>query len=196
MAGLMAYLNVKNISIYFIQQWHNMADLTSKLSKANSTFLKIAAISTGVVAVFGLYTFYKNNIWSPKITIDSIDYSKGIAYLTINGKPFVLRGESSYLIAYDWGVRFGTSIQPNGQRYFDRIEILKRGLVDKILRNKDDVHSFTGRQDTIVTGALGVPESAGFDVFKDKSFTGNEETFWDDAFFGGKGSFGGNVTAK
>jgi hypothetical protein len=77
-----------------------------------------------------------------------------------------------------------------------KIEILKRGLVDKILRNKDDVHSFTGRQDTIVTGALGVPESAGFDVFKDKSFTGNEETFWDDAFFGGKGSFGGNVTAK
>jgi hypothetical protein len=35
-----------------------MADLTANLSKANSTFLKIAAISTGVVAVFGLYTFY------------------------------------------------------------------------------------------------------------------------------------------
>jgi len=173
-----------------------MSDITQNFSKANSTFLKVAAISTGIVAVFGLYTFYKNNLWSPTVKVDSIDYNKGIAYLTINGKPFVLRGESSYLIAYDWGIRFGTSIQPNGQRYFDRIEILKRGLVDKILRNKDDVHSFTGRQDTVVTGALGVPESAGFDVFKDKSFTGNEETFWDDAFFGGKGSFGGNVTAK
>lgn len=192
----MAYLNVKNISIHFIQQWLNMSDLTSKLSKANSTFLRIAAISTGVVAVFGLYTFYKNNIWSPKITIDSIDYSKGIAYLTINGKPFVLRGESSYLIAYDWGVRFGTSIQPNGQRYFDRIEILKRGLVDKILRNKDDVHSFTGNEDAIAKKVWDIPQSAGFDVFEYKPFTGNEETFWDDAFFGGKGSFGGNVTAK
>ena len=186
----------KNISIHFIQQWLNMSDLTSKLSKANSTFLKIAAISTGVVAVFGLYTFYKNNIWSPKITIDSIDYNKGIAYLKINGKPFVLRGESSYLIAYDWGVRFGTSIQPNGQRYFDRIEILKRGLVDKILRNKDDVHSFTGSEEGIVSGVWGVPASSGFDVFQDKSFVGNEDTFWDDAFFGNKGSFGANITAK
>ena len=173
-----------------------MSDLTQNLSKANSTFLKIAAISTGIVAVFGLYSFYKNNLWSPTIKVDSIDYKKGIAYLTINGKPFVLRGESSYLIAYDWGVRFGTSIQPNGQRYFDRIEVLKRNLVHKVLKNKDEVHSFTGSEEGIVSGVWGVPKSAGFDVFKDKSFTGNEETFWDDAFFGGKGSFGANVTAK
>jgi hypothetical protein len=173
-----------------------MADITANLSKANSTFLKIAAISTGIVAVFGLYTFYKNNLWSPTIKVDSIDYKKGIAYLTINGKPFVLRGESSYLIAYDWGVRFGTSIQPNGQRYFDRIEVLKRNLVHKVLKNKDEVHSFTGSEEGIVSGVWGVPKSAGFDVFKDKSFTGNEETFWDDAFFGDKGSFGANVTAK
>lgn len=159
-----------------------MADITTNLSKANSVFLRIAAISTGIVAVFGLYTFYKNNIWSPIIRVDSIDYNKGIANLTINGKPFVLRGESSYLIAYDWGVRFGTSIQPNGQRYFDRIEILKRGLVDKILRNKDDVHAFTGSEEGIVSGVWGVPKSAGFDVFQNKSFTGDEKNFWNNAF--------------
>jgi hypothetical protein len=168
MAGSLDWLTVKNISIHFIQQWLNMSDITQNFSKANSTFLKVAAISTGIVAVFGLYTFYKNNLWSPTIKVDSIDYNKGIAYLTINGKPFVLRGESSYLIAYDWGVRFGTSIQPNGKRYFDRIEVLKRNLVHKVLKSKDEVNSFTG----------------------------NEETFWDDAFFGGKGSFGANVTAK
>jgi hypothetical protein len=168
MEALLDWLTVKNILIHFIQQWLNMSDITQNFSKANSTFLKVAAISTGIVAVFGLYTFYKNNLWSPTVKVDSIDYNKGIAYLTINGKPFVLRGESSYLIAYDWGVRFGTSIQPNGKRYFDRIEVLKRNLVHKVLKSKDEVNSFTG----------------------------NEETFWDDAFFGGKGSFGANVTAK
>jgi hypothetical protein len=165
-----------------------MADITTNFSKANSVFLRIAAISTGIVAVFGLYTFYKNNIWSPIIRVDSIDYNKGIANLTINGKPFVLRGESSYLIAYDWGVRFGTSIQPNGQRYFDRIEILKRGLVDKILRNKDDVHSFTGVSTIQTNGYVKNNKEAGF--------VGNEETFWDDAFFGDKGSFGVNISSK
>lgn len=182
--------------IPFIQQWHSMADITTNLSKANSTFLKIAAISTGIVAVFGLYSFYKNNLWSPEIKVDSVDYNKGIAYLTINGKPFVLRGESSYLIAYDWGIKFGTSIQPDGKRFFDRIEILKRGLVHKILRNKDEIHSFTGSEDAIVNGVWGVSKSAGFDVFQDKSFAGEEDTFWDDAFFGGKGNFGVNVSAK
>ena len=159
-----------------------MADITSRLSRANSVFLKIAAISTGIVAVFGLYSFYKNNIWSPTIRVDSVDYNKGIANLTINGKAFVLRGESSYLIAYDWGVRFGTSIQPNGMRYFDRIEILKRNLVHKILRNKDEIHSFTGSEQAIVSGVWGVPKSAGFDVFQDKSFTGDEKNFWNNAF--------------
>jgi hypothetical protein len=159
-----------------------MADITSKLSKANSVFLKIAAISTGIVAVFGLYSFYKNNVWSPEIKVDSVDYDKGVANLTINGKPFILRGESSYLIAYDWGIKFGTSIQPNGQRFFDRIEILKRGLVHKILRNKDEQHSFTGSEQAIVSGVWGVPKSAGFDVFQNKSFTGDEKNFWNNAF--------------
>ena len=159
-----------------------MADITTNLSKANSTFLKIAAISTGIVAVFGLYSFYKNNLWSPTIRVDSIDYNKGIANLTINGKPFILRGESSYLIAYDWGVRFGTSIQPNGKRYFDRIEVLKRNLVHKVLKSKDEVHSFTGSEEGIVSGVWGVPKSAGFDVFQNKSFTGDEKNFWNNAF--------------
>lgn len=159
-----------------------MADITAKLSKANSVFLKIAAISTGIVAVFGLYSFYKNNVWFPTIKVDSVDYEKGVANLTIDGKPFVLRGDSAYLIAYDWGIKFGSSYDAKGNRYFDRIEILKRGLVHKILRNKDEVHSFTGSEQAIVSGVWGVPKSAGFDVFQDKSFTGDEKNFWNNAF--------------
>ena len=159
-----------------------MAETPFTLSKANSIFLKIAAISTGIVAVVGLYGFYRNNIWFPTIVVNDVDYKNGIANLTINGKPFVLRGDSSYLIEYDWGIKFGSSYDSKGNRFFDRIEILKRGLVHKILRNKDDVHSFTGSEEGIVSGVWGVPKSAGFDVFQDKSFTGDEENFWNNAF--------------
>lgn len=159
-----------------------MAETPFTLSKANSIFLKIAAISTGIVAVVGLYGFYRNNIWFPTIVVNDVDYKNGVANLTINGRPFVLRGDSSYLIEYDWGIKFGTSYDSKGNRFFDRIEILKRGMVHKILRNKDEVHSFTGSEEGIVSGVWGVPKSAGFDVFQDKSFTGDEENFWNNAF--------------
>lgn len=159
-----------------------MAETPFTLSKANSIFLKIAAVSTGVVAVVGLYGFYRNNIWSPEIVVNEVDYKKGIAKLTINGKPFLLKGDSSYLIEYDWGIKFGTSLDSRGNRFFDRIEILKRGLVHKVLRDKDDAHLFTGSEEGIVSGVWGVPKSAGFDVFQDKSFTGDEKNFWNNAF--------------
>ena len=70
-----------------------------------------------------------------------------------------MKGDSSYLIAYDWGIKFGFTPKPDGKRVYDRIEILKRNMVHKIVRQAGDVH-FTG-----------------FD----------EKTFWNDAFDGGKG---------
>ena len=72
----------------------------------------------------------------------------------LNGKPFILRGDSSYLIAFDWGIKFGFTVKSNGQRVYDRIEILKRNMVQKVVREAGEV-SFTG-----------------FD----------EKTYWNDAF--------------
>ena len=77
--------------------------------------------------------------------------------MLINDKPFRLRGDSSFLIGYDWGIRVG-STQLGNKRIYDRIEVLKRNLVHKVLRTKDDTHGFTG----------------------------DEKTFWDDVFFGDK----------
>ena len=174
-------------------------DVKLKLSRTSDIFLKTAAIIAGVTALAGGYAFFLNYVWKPKVVVENADFVNGKATLkigTIFIKVIDITGDTIYQIAGDWGVRFGTSIQPNGQRYFDRIEVLKRNLVHKVLKNKDEVHSFTGSEEGIVSGVWGVPKSAGFDVFKDKSFTGNEETFWDDAFFGDKGSFGANVTAK
>lgn len=114
------------------------------LNKYESIFLKIAGISTAALGLFAAYGFYKNNIWSPEILVEEVDYGKGKAKLIINDKPFVLSGDSSYLIGFDWGIRFGTSFTNTGKRYYDRIEILKRNMVHKIIRERGDEHSFVG----------------------------------------------------
>jgi hypothetical protein len=101
-----------------------------------------------------VYSFYKNNIWKPKVNVKKVDFPNGIAELEVNGKPFILRGDSSYLIAFDWGIKFGFTVKSNGQRVYDRIEILKRNMVQKVVREAGEV-SFTG-----------------FD----------EKTYWNDAF--------------
>jgi hypothetical protein len=129
------------------------------LSRGEEILLKVASVGAAVLGVVAVYSFYKNSIWKPKVNVKSVDFKKGIAELEINGKPFVLRGDSSYLIAFDWGIKFGTTFKPNGVRAYDRIEILKRNLVQKVVREAGEV-DFTGF---------------------------NEETFWNDAFEGNKG---------
>jgi hypothetical protein len=131
------------------------------LSRGEEILLKIASVGAAVLGIVSVYSFYKNNIWKPKVNVKKVDFKNGIAELDINGKPFILKGDSSFLIAFDWGIKFGTTYKPNGVRVYDRIEILKRNLVQKIVREEGEV-DFTGF---------------------------NEETFWNDAFEGGKGGF-------
>ena len=129
------------------------------LSKGEEILLKVASVGAAVLGVVAVYSFYKNNIWQPRVYVKSVDFKNGVAELEVNGKPFILRGDSSFLIAFDWGIKFGTTYKSNGVRVYDRIEILKRNLVHKIVREAGEVH-FTGF---------------------------NEETFWNDAFEGNKG---------
>lgn len=135
-----------------------MSDLIKPiLNKTNSVFLKIAAISTATIALVGVYSFYRNQIWHPKIEILDVDWKNGVANLMVNGKKFVLRGDSSYLISYDWGIRFG-STRLGSSSVYDRIEVLKRGMVHEVLRS------------------VGVKS-------KEAGFTGfSEENYWNDAF--------------
>ena len=84
-----------------------MTPLKSTFSATSAVFLRIAAISTAALAFVGLYTFYRNNLWHPKVVINSVDYANGVANLTINGKEVILRGDSTFLIDYDWGIKFG-----------------------------------------------------------------------------------------
>jgi len=77
------------------------------LSEAQKKILAIGSFSVALLALFNAYAFYKNNLWQPTIEVVDVDYKNGIANLIINGKPFVLRGDSSYLIGYDWGIKVG-----------------------------------------------------------------------------------------
>ena len=129
----------------------------STFGKTSDFFLKLAAVSTAALAVVNVYSFYRNNIWHPKIIVNNVDFANGIANLTVNGKPFILRGDSLFLIDFDWGIKFGFTYLPSGIRVYDRIEITKRGMVHEVLRQT-------------------AYESS-------TSFTGfNEQTYWNDAF--------------
>jgi len=129
------------------------------ISKGEEVLLKVASIGAAVLAIVSVYSFYWNNIWKPKVDVKEVDFNNGIAKIEVNGKPFVLRGDSPFLIKFDWGIKFGYTFRSDGKRVYDRIEILKRNMVQRVIREAGEV-KFTG-----------------FD----------EKTFWNDAFDGGKG---------
>lgn len=167
------------------------------ISKGEEFLLKAGAIGAAVLGVVSVYNFYRNNIWHPKVEVKNIDYKNGVANLVINGKPFVLRGDSSYLIDNDWGIKFGYTQKSSGQRQYDRIEVLKRNMVHQVIHKADDSsvmsftgfdektfwndafegdkgglvavqRNFTGSEESIVSDVWGVKNSDGFSLFKDK----------------------------
>ncbi len=119
------------------------------LSKGEEILLKVAAVSAAALAVVNVYTFYKNNIWHPRVEVKDVDFNKGIAHLMINGKPKTIKGESSYLIGNDWSIKFGATFSSPSNRKYDRIEILKRGSVDSVIKTAEgeEMQSFTANND-------------------------------------------------
>lgn len=109
------------------------------ISKAEEILLKAASFAAAIMGLIAIHGFYKNNIWKPNIRVVSVDYKNAVAQLDVNGKPMTIRGDSSFLISYDWAVRFGFTPKDNGTRFPDRIEILKRGYVKDILRNANQI---------------------------------------------------------
>lgn len=108
------------------------------ISKGEEWLLKAAAIGAALLGLVSVYNFYKNNIWHPKIEVVNIDYKNGVAELIINNRPFMLKGDSSYLINNDWGIKFGFTQKPNGLRVYDRIEVLKRNMVHQVIHKAED----------------------------------------------------------
>jgi len=119
--------------VIYGQKRKTMAEISTQYQSKAKLLLQVAAISTAALALFGVYTFYRNEIWKPTIVVKDVDFANGVANLLINGRDFVLRGDSEYLISYDWGIKFG-STTTDSKRGYDRIEITKKGKVQKVLR--------------------------------------------------------------
>ena len=110
-----------------------MADLLTSVSNKSSFLSKFATVSLAIIAVVNLVNFLQNNVWKPTIEVINVDYAKGVANLKINGRDFVLRGDSTYLIASNWGIKFGTTFEANGNAPYNRIELMKNSMVYKII---------------------------------------------------------------
>jgi len=128
-----------------------------KYNKVSQILLRVAAFSTATLALVSIWTFYKQNIWYPKIKLLDVDYAKGIANLEVNGEPFRVEGNSIYGAGVNFGIKFGTTNNTQGQDSYDRLELLKNGLVRSIISKKGEVM---------------------------KSFTANERTYYGDVFNG------------
>lgn len=113
------------------------------ISRGEEILLKTASISAALLGVFAAWGFYKNNLWKPKVLVKKVDFPNAYAELLINNRPFILRGDSSYLISYDWGVKFGFTPKADGRRVADRIEVLKKNMVKSVLRTEGQ-QSFSG----------------------------------------------------
>jgi Zn finger protein HypA/HybF involved in hydrogenase expression len=160
------------------------------LSKGEEILLKAAAISAAVLGIVNVYNFYINNIWHPKVEVKNVDFQKGIANLLINGKPRTIKGDSSYLINNDWSIQFGSTFQTNNVKKYDRIEILKKGSVDSVIKTAEgeEMQSFVGDAN-IVCNCCGwswkASESSPSDMYtchkckkKDVSIIGGVEGEW------------------
>jgi len=107
------------------------------LSKWESIYLKIAGVSTATLGLIGVYQFYKSNIWKPKVQVLSVDYPNGVAEVVIDGSPAKLKGDSTYMISNDWGIKLGYTYNMGNTRKYDRVEVLRNGMVVKIVREPD-----------------------------------------------------------
>lgn len=97
----------------------------------------IAIIITSGLAIAGGYSFYKSNIWKPKVKISSVDFDNGQAHLNINGRNMILYGNSVLNAGSVWGVRFGTNGDSNTNlSFYDNIELIKNDMVYEILKTK------------------------------------------------------------
>jgi hypothetical protein len=108
-------------------------DIKVQLSKTTNVLLSVAGVVGAITIIAGGYTWYMNNLWRPKIVIDSVDFNNGIAKLKHRNKDIELNGDSTYWLNADWGVRFG-SIKKANQNIYNRLELVNKGMVVEYIK--------------------------------------------------------------
>jgi hypothetical protein len=96
---------------------------------------KFATVITTFFVIGSLYVLYRNNIWRPHVTIQSVDWDKGIAMITIGKKQKVLYGDVTLAAGFDWGVRFDKAPDQSSAGY-SRIDIVKGEKVYEVVSKR------------------------------------------------------------
>ena len=103
-----------------------------RLSKGTDVLLRVAAVIAALTAIGGGYVFYQTYLYRPTVTVQSADFTNGTATLQVGSLQILLVGDATYSINGQWGVRFGSKIV-NGKNVYDRIELVRQGMVYEYL---------------------------------------------------------------
>jgi len=104
-----------------------------KVSSVTDKIIKVAAIVGAILVIINAYKGYKSSIFVPKVTVKDKDFDKGEATVVYDGTEIPLKGDATYLVSGNWGSRLGqTNI--DGGTIYDRIELLKNGMVYSYLK--------------------------------------------------------------
>ena len=91
-------------------------------SKQTKRIINIASVVGAILVIFGVHTFYINNIWKPKVKVLEVDYGRPYAKVQVNGdKVLELWGNDIVAIRAGWGIKVGLEN--------DKIELVKNGQV-------------------------------------------------------------------
>jgi hypothetical protein len=107
-----------------------------RLGDTGNVLLKVAGIVGAITVIAGGYTFYLNHLWKPKIEVLEVDFEKGKAKVKMGGnwgKILDIDGDTLFLLAGDWGIKFGTILQ-DGKTVYDRLELVRKGMVYEYLK--------------------------------------------------------------
>lgn len=110
-------------------------NLKVKLSRGTDVLIKGAAIAAAIVSLGAAYTFFLSYVYKPKVEVIEVDFTLGKARIRILGafpKIIEIDGETTYGIAGDWGVRFG-SINIAGETKYNRLELVRKNMVVEYL---------------------------------------------------------------
>lgn len=116
-------------------------NLKLKLNRGTDVLIKAAAIAAAIVSLGAAYTFFLSYIYKPKVEVLEVDFTVGKARIRILGTfPQIIEidGETTYGIAGDWGVRFG-SITIDGLTKYNRLELVRKNMVVEYLNKPKKV---------------------------------------------------------
>ena len=106
------------------------------LSKGTQILLQTAAIAAAFTAIGAGYVFFLNYVWKPDVEVLEADFNLGVAKVKVGRvRPKILEinGDTTYQILGEWGIRFGTIIKESGETVYNRIELIRKGMVYQYL---------------------------------------------------------------